>query len=90
VIEQRIEQEAKILFNKRKEDQINSFTGYFEFLKPEFPSKVMYDHEIYNSVAHAYMAAKTHDTVLRRRILKAPTYKDMLEIAALVQVTPEF
>jgi len=46
-------------------------------LKSEFPSKVYYAGEFYNSVAHAYMAAKTDDPVMRRRILKAPTFKEM-------------
>lgn len=40
--------------------------------------------EFYNSVAHAYMAAKTEDPVLKRRILKAPTYKEMQQVAQLV------
>lgn len=79
------------MFKKRKEDTIDGFYGYFEYLKPEFPSKVMFEGELYNSVAHAYMAAKTEaDSVVRKRILKAPTYKDMLEIAASVEPTAEF
>ena len=45
------------MFQKRKLETIDGFNGYFEFLKPEFPSKVLYEHEIYNSVAHAYMAS---------------------------------
>ncbi len=69
------------MFQKRKLETIDGFNGYFEFLKPEFPSKVLYQHEIYNSVAHAYMASQTDEPLMRRRILKAPTYKDMLEIA---------
>ena len=60
-------------------------------MKSEFPSKVMFQKEIYNSVAHAYIAAKTpEDSVMRRRILKAPTYKDMIEISGIVETTPQF
>ena len=73
------------MFQKRKLETIDGFQGYFEFLKPEFPSKVLYENEIYNSVAHAYMAAQTSDSILRRRIHKAPTHKDMLEVAGVVQ-----
>jgi len=51
----------------------------------------MFQKEIYNSVAHAYIAAKTpEDSVMRRRILKAPTYKDMIEISGIVETTPQF
>jgi hypothetical protein len=80
-----------LMFKKRKEDTIDGFHGYFEYLKPEFPAKVMFEGQLYNSVAHAYMAAKTEpDSLIRTRILKAPTYKDMLEIAATVEPTADF
>lgn len=80
------------MFKKRKEDMIDGFNAYFEYLKPEFPAKVMYQNETYNSVAHAYMAAKipADDAVMKRRILKAPTYKDMMEISVTVEASPEF
>jgi len=78
------------MFKKRKEDTIDGFTAYFEFMKPEFPAKVMYQNEIYNSVAHAYMAAKSIDPLIKRRILKAPTYRDMLEISVGVESSAEF
>ena len=73
------------MFQKRKLETIDGFVGYFEFLKPEFPSKVLFENELYNSVSHAYMAAQTSDPIMRRRILKAPTHKDMLEIASIVE-----
>lgn len=73
------------MFQKRKLDTIDGFQGYFEFLKPEFPAKVLFQNEMYNSVAHAYMAAQTDDPTARRRILKAPTFKDMMEIASTVE-----
>ena len=44
-----------------------------------------YDGEYYNSVAHAYAAAKTEDETERRRIRKAPTYQEMLQIAQYVK-----
>lgn len=82
IIERKIEQDAILMFKKRKEDTIDGFVAYFEYLRPEYPSKVMFEGELYNSVAHAYMAAKTErDSLVRKRILKAPTYRDMLEIS---------
>ena len=45
----------------------------------------MFDGELYNSVAHAFEAAKSSDETERRRIRKAPTYKDMLQFAKLVK-----
>lgn len=46
-----------MLLKKRKDDTIEGFNGYFEFLKSEFHAKVLFKNEIYNSVAHAYIAA---------------------------------
>jgi predicted NAD-dependent protein-ADP-ribosyltransferase YbiA (DUF1768 family) len=91
VIERKIEQDAIMMFKRRREETIDGFCGYFEYLKPEYPAKVMYEGEVYNSVAHAYAAAKTEKgSLIRKRILKAPTYKDMLEISATVEQPPEF
>lgn len=78
------------MFQKRKLETIDGFTGYFEFFKPEFPSKVVLEGELFNSVSHAYMSAQTADPVLRRRIHKAPTHKDMLEIASIVVPSDDF
>jgi len=54
------------------------FSGYFSFLKAEHPAKVWFEGEYYNSVAHAFEAAKTTDETERRRIRKAPTHQEML------------
>lgn len=78
------------MFKKRKEDTINGFAGYFNYLQNEYPTKVRFNNELYNSVAHAYIAAQTDDPLLRRRILKAPTVKDMLEISVNVVPSAEF
>ena len=56
LIEKQIELDAAMMFKKRKEDSILGFTGYWDFLKPEFPAKVSYDGELYNSVSHVYTA----------------------------------
>jgi len=65
--------------------RIEGFSGYFSFLKAEHPCKVLFEGEYYNSVAHAYEAAKTTDETERRRIRKAPTFKEMLQVAKLVR-----
>ena len=67
------------------QQRVDGFNGYFSFLRTEHPCKVYLDGQIYNSVAHAYEAAKTKDETERRRIRKAPTYKEMLQVARLVQ-----
>lgn len=90
LIEKQIELDAALMFKKRKEDSILGFTGYWDFLKPEFPAKVSYDGELYNSVSHVYTALQTEDETMRRRILKAPTVKDMLEVSASLQASQEF
>ena len=40
LIERAIERDAMLLFHKNKQDTIISFSGPYEFLKPEFPAKV--------------------------------------------------
>lgn len=77
MIEKQIERDAILMLQQQKRETVEGFFNYYEFLKSEFPSKVYYAGEFYNSVAHAYMAAKTDDPVMRRRILKAPTFKEM-------------
>lgn len=54
------------------------FNGYFSFLKAEHPAKVWYEGELYNSAAHAFIAAKSTDETEKRRIRKAPTHQEML------------
>ena len=68
MIERAIERDAILMFKKAKQETIQGFNHYFEFLKPEFPSKVRFEGELYNSVAHAYVAAQTEDPVLKKRI----------------------
>jgi len=42
-------------------------------MRPDFPSSVYYEGDIYSTAAHAYNAAKLSDPNMRRRIQKAPT-----------------
>lgn len=53
-------------------------------MRMEHPCKILLDGELYNSVAHAFEAAKSSDETERRRIRKAPTFKEMLQVAKLV------
>ncbi len=80
-----IELESTLMIQRQKLGRIEGFNGYFSFLKTEHPCKVLFEGEFYNSVAHAYEAAKTTDEVERRRIRKAPTYKEMMHVAKLVK-----
>ena len=73
-LEAMIERDAALLVRNKKLDRIEGFQGYFQFLQPAFPCKVYFEGEYYNSVAHAYTAAKTEDEEKRRRIRKAPTF----------------
>ena len=54
-------------------------------MRPEHLCKVFFEGEFYNSVAHAFFAAKTQDATERRRIRKAPTHQEMLQIASYMQ-----
>ena len=79
-----------MIIHQKKLDRIEGFNGYFQFLRAEFPAKVLFEGEIYNSVAHALEAAKTEDPTERRRIRKAPTHREMLQVARHVQQPPNW
>lgn len=83
-LEAMIERDAALLVRNKKLDRIEGFQGYFQFLQPAFPCKVYFEGEYYNSVAHAYTAAKTEDEEKRRRIRKAPTFQEMLQISQYI------
>lgn len=52
---------------------IDSFSGEHRFLSNFWPCLVVFDDELYASVEHAYVAAKTLDLDLRRQIQECPT-----------------
>ena len=65
------DQTVAMLMNPHKSKQDNrveGFTGYFEFLKSEYPSQVFFDGQFYGSVFHALTAAKTVDPVQLTRV----------------------
>ena len=79
-----------MLFKKKQLEKIEGFSGYFEFMRPDFPAQVYYEGEMYATAAHAYYAAKisNEDKMLRRRIQKAPTLQEMYNVARTI-VDPE-
>jgi ribA/ribD-fused uncharacterized protein len=52
---------------------INSFSGDYRFLSNFWPCSVMLDGEEYQTVEHAYVAAKVTDPTIRRQIQTCPT-----------------
>ena len=87
-LEQRLQVQSRILLQKHKderEEPILGFNGYFAFLRTDHTSQVYYEGEFYPSVAHAFEAAKSSDATERRRIRKAPTHKEMLQLAKLIR-----
>lgn len=73
VLEAEIERDAMAMFKKKQQEKIEGLTGYFEFMRLDFPAHVYFEGEMYQSAAHAYNAARTADPVIRRRVQKAPT-----------------
>ena len=57
-----------LLFKKKQLEKIEGLSGYFEFLRLDFPSPVYYEGTLYSTAAHAYNAARTTDEQQRRRI----------------------
>ena len=84
-LEAMLERDAALLVQRKKLERIEGFNGYFQFLRTDYPCKIHFEGEYYNSVAHAFAAAKTEDETERRRIRKAPTHQEMLKIAQNVK-----
>ena len=80
-MEQEIEKNAKIHFQKQKVSKIDSFTDYYEFLHNNFYTPVFYECMLFPSVTHAYQAARSNDQTTRRAILNAENLKTVLNIA---------
>mmetsp|Transcript_30794 Transcript_30794/g.22899 ORF Transcript_30794/g.22899 Transcript_30794/m.22899 type:complete len:114 (+) Transcript_30794:29-370(+) len=84
-LEAEIERDAILLYKKKQLEKIEGFTGYFEFLRNDFPASVYFEGEVYATAAHAFNAAKTNDPQLRRRVLKAPTLAEMYNVARTIE-----
>jgi N-glycosidase YbiA len=50
--------------------KIESFTKEYSYLSNFYPSLVMFDGQVYPTVEHAYVAAKTLDLEVRKKIQK--------------------
>ena len=68
VLEAEIEKDAIRMFKQKQADRIEGLTGYFEFMRLDFPASVFFEGELYQTAAHAYNAARTSDPQVRRRI----------------------
>lgn len=53
--------------------RIEAFSGDYRWLSNFYPCDVSLDGDIYPTVEHAFQAAKTADTTMRRVIRQAPT-----------------
>ena len=84
-LEAEIERDAKLLFKKKQLEKIEGFSGYFEFMRPDFPAQVYFEGELYASAAHAYNAARAQDPIVRKRIQKAPTLQEMYNVARTIE-----
>lgn len=72
------------MFKKKQAERIEGLTGYFEFMRPDFPAPVYFEGEVYQTAAHAYNAARTADPMIRRRVQKAPTLQEMYNVARTI------
>jgi len=54
----------------------------------DFPAPVYYQGEMYKTASHAFNAARATDPILRRRIQKAPTLKEMYNMAHTLEDPP--
>lgn len=70
--------------------KIDSFTGPYRFLSNFFPCPISYQAILYNSVEHAYQAAKTRDQQARIDIAGALTPGIAKRMGRLVKLRPDW
>lgn len=69
---------------------IDSFNGKYRFLSNFAPCKVTYDGVEYSSTEHAYQAAKTLDTKVRKFIAEAETPGEAKKRGQKCSLRPEW
>ena len=69
---------------------IDSFSGNHRFLSNFWPCSVMLDGEEYQSVEHAYVAAKTTDIVLRSIIQDCPTAGKVKQLGRKIKLRADW
>ena len=69
---------------------ISSFRGDYAFLSNFFPCKIVMDGDIYDSLEHAYQAAKTLDDAERSLIRSAKSPVRAKRIAHKVSLRPDW
>jgi hypothetical protein len=73
------------LFKKKQAEKIEGLTGYWEFMRLDFPAQVYFEGEIYQTAAHSYHAARTSSEQIRKRVQKAPTLAEMYNVSRTIQ-----
>lgn len=71
-------------------NQITSFSGKYRFLSNFWPAKVRLDGEIYPSVEHAYVAAKSTDPEFRKRIKQTDRPGDAKKLGRRLTPRPDW
>lgn len=71
-------------------EPITSFSGKWHFLSNFYPSYIKLDDKTYDSVEHAYQAAKTEDEEDRNRIRNAPSPGEAKRLGRRVTIRPDW
>lgn len=69
---------------------IDRFTGEYEFLSNFYPSMVMLHDEVYDTVEHAFQAAKSNDPSIRAAIARCTTPGKAKRMGRTVRLRPEW
>ena len=70
--------------------RINSFEGPYRFLSNFYPAEIEFEGMTYPSVEHAYQAAKTLDTEVRKKIAAIPNPGDAKRMGRAQQVRADW
>ncbi len=70
--------------------EITSFSGAYRFLSNFYPSKVVYGDAEYNTVEHAFVAAKSLDEKVRARVRSIITPSDAKHYGRRIALRPDW
>lgn len=69
---------------------IDDFSGKHRFLSNFYPCQVVLDDELYSSVEHAYVAAKTIDLAVRELVRACPTPGQVKRLGRKLALRPDW
>lgn len=69
---------------------ISSFRGEYRFLSNFHPCEIIFNNLVFPSVEHAYVASKTFDSNIHRKIQQIPSAGKVKRLGKTLKIRPDF